>query len=418
MSTLTPQCGDDEHDAAALDITEALEFILNTVQKVRGFEKLSIRHALDRVLAEDIISPLNVPAYPNSAMDGYALSAADLPPTGERTLKIIGTAWAGRPFSGAINSGDCARIMTGAKIPEGADTVIMQEQVTVQGEKVKIGAGHKKAQHVRKTGEDLSQGQTVLTAGKTIGPAELGLLASLGISEIKVWRRPRIAFFSPGDELRPVGEILAEGEIYDSNRYTLYGMLKRLGVEFIDMGAIADERDTLRRAFQEAVTVSDVIITSGGVSVGEADFVKEILQELGEVKFWKIAMKPGKPLAFGKIDHAFFFGLPGNPVSAMVTFYQLVQPALRQMMGQTINPPLRFRVRCQTKLRKKPGRIEFQRGILRQEDQQWVVYSTGGQGSGILSSMSTANCFIILPRTSSGVEVGEEVEIEPFHDIL
>ncbi|MFQ5935458.1 MAG: gephyrin-like molybdotransferase Glp [Acidiferrobacterales bacterium] len=420
QSATTIKTGCGGHGAPALSVEEARARIEAALEPIGGVEKIALRSTLQRVLAEDVRSATNVPSHENSAMDGYAMRGDDLPAQGTVRLGVIGTAWAGRPFVGAVEAGQCARIMTGAPIPRGADTVIMQEQVRLEGEAVHVGADHKRGQNVRAAGEDVAAGQVILTAGKQIMPAELGLLASLGVAELKVRRRLRVAFFSTGDELRSIGEPLAEGEIYDSNRYTLYGMLARLGVEIIDMGVVRDDRESTRDAFIEAADNADVIVTSGGVSVGEADYVKETLDVLGEVDFWQIAIKPGRPLAFGRVQDTCFFGLPGNPVSVMVTFYQFVEPALRQMMGQADTGPMpTFRVPCASRIKKGKGRTEFQRAVLeRNADGQLVVRSTGPQGSGLLHSMSVANCFVILPSGSGAVEPGTIVEVQPFHGLI
>jgi molybdopterin molybdotransferase len=409
----------DDYDPNSLPVAEAYRRIELGVQPVSGFEQVAIRSALGRVLMEDIRSTINVPPHTNSAMDGYALAGDELPSHGVRTLAVIGTAWAGKPYEGRVGTGQCVRIMTGALLPPGTDTVVMQERVEREGETVRIGAGEKRGQNVRRPGEDLTIGEVVLPAGRQMMPADVGLLASLGVAEVRVRRRLRVSFFSTGDELRSIGEALGEGDIYDSNRYTLYGMLTRLGVEVIDMGVVRDQREDVERAFREASQVADAIITSGGVSVGEADFVKETLESLGSVNFWKIAMKPGRPLAFGRVGEALFFGLPGNPVSVMVTFYQFVQPALRRMMGRTSVPPVRIKVPCASRLKKAPGRTEFQRAVLETgPDGGMSVRLTGEQGSGILSSMSRANCFIILPTECGNVEPGTLVDVEPFEGIV
>ncbi|WP_127477571.1 molybdopterin molybdotransferase MoeA [Sulfurivermis fontis] len=404
---------------ALLSVAQALEYIRAGLKPITGFEQRALRDALGRVLASDVSSPIDVPPHANSAMDGYALRAADLPPDGETALQLIGTALAGHPYSGTVASGQCVRIMTGAKLPTGADTVVMQENARREGDTVYIGNGPRQGDHVRLPGEDIANGQIVLQQGRQLTPADLGLLASLGIAEVKVARRLRVAFFSTGDELRSLGETLQEGQIYDSNRYTLYGMLSRLGVEIIDMGVVRDRREDIVTAFRQGAAVADVLITSGGVSVGDADYVKETLESLGKVNFWKIAMKPGKPLAFGLLGETAFFGLPGNPVSSMATFYQLVQPALQQLMGQTVQQPLRLRVPCMTRLKKTPGRADYQRGILEYDAAgQLTVRSTGAQGSHVLSSMSRANCFIILPAECGNVEAGTLVEVQPFAGLI
>jgi molybdopterin molybdotransferase len=353
-------------------------------------------------------------------MDGYAINANDLPIQGVQTLPVIGTALAGQPFQGMISAGQSVRVMTGAVMPAGTDTVVMQERVGREGDTIRVSVGEQAGQHVRQIGEDLAIGQTVLTPGKLLLPPELGLLASLGIAEVQVKRRLRVAFFSTGDELCALGETLQEGQVYDSNRYTLYGMLTRLGVEVVDLGVVPDEREALQRVLLEATESAEVLLTSGGVSVGEADFIKEVLAELGQIHFWQIAMRPGRPLAFGKIKETVFFGLPGNPVAVMVTFYQLVQPILHYMMGRTDGELAKsWKVRCLSKLNKRPGRREFQRGILEKtSDGDWVVRSTGAQGSGILRSMSEGNCFILLPEAGGTVAVGELVEVQPFEEFM
>lgn len=409
----------DDFDPNSVRVDEARKRILDALNTVSGIEQLAVRQCLSRVLAEDIHSTIDVPSHINSAMDGYALKGSDIPADGTASLDVIGRAMAGAPFSGSVATGQCVRIMTGAKMPQGADTVIMQENVTVEGERITIGTGHKAGQNVRQAGEDLATGERVFSAGKLITPADLGMLASMGIAEVRVQRRVRVAFFSTGDELRSVGQPLSDGQIYDSNRYTLHGMLTRLGVELLDMGVIADRRDDIESAFQSASQIADVLITSGGVSVGEADFVKETLEKIGEVNFWKIAMKPGRPLAVGRINQCHFFGLPGNPVSAMVTFYQFVQPALQRLSGQDASPPLLLKAKTTSTLKKTPGRIDYQRGWLETDEQgELVVQSTGQQGSGMLSSMGKANCFVVLPLESKGVEAGSLVTVQPFAGLI
>ncbi len=415
---VSPSCMDD-YDPASLLSEQATERIQSAVKPVPGFEKINLRAALDRVLAQDICARIDVPSHTNSAMDGYALHADSLPDNGTRELKVVGTSWAGHRFQESVKRGECVRIMTGAVMPEGTDTVIMQEHVEPTPDGIRIDARHKSGQNVRNAGEDIAAGDTVLRAGHRLIPADLGLLASLGTNEVLVTRRVRVAFFSTGDELRSIGDPLEPGMIYDSNRYTLYGMLTRLGVELIDLGVVPDTREDTFRAFEQGAACADVLITSGGVSVGEADFVKEALEQLGQIDFWKVAMKPGRPLAFGKIKDAYFFGLPGNPVSVMVTFYLFVQPALRTLQGERFVPPLLLEARCGSKLRKKAGRTEYQRGRLyRDADGQLVVDKTGPQGSGILTSMSDANCFIVLPLESETAEAGSLVQVLPFSEIV
>ena len=414
-----PSC-EDELNTGLLSVAEAQARILDGVTAVTETETLPVRAALGRVLAQDVSSPIDVPSHTNSAMDGYAVRAADLPADGVAEFPVPGTSWAGRPWLTPIEPGQAVQIMTGGMMPEGADTVIMQEQVEREGDTVRIGTGHKPGQNVRAAGEDVTTGATVFTAGKRLTSADIGVLASLGFAEVSVYRRPRVAFFSTGDELRGVGEPLGPGEIHDSNRYTLFAMLKRLDVEINDLGVVRDQRELIEQAFREAAASADAIITSGGVSVGEADFVKETLEALGSMSFWKIAMKPGRPVTYGHIDNAVFFGLPGNPVSVMVTFFQFVRAALLRMSGE-VNPQPVYTVfaRTTTALRKRPGRYEFQRGVLQQSAPgEFTVRSAGAQGSGILRSMSEANCFIMLEPDQAGIEAGQPVLVQPFQNLI
>lgn len=415
MSDKDADCCADGHAGPALPLADALSRILAEVRPVSGAEMLPVRDALGRVLFADIRSSIDVPSHTNSAMDGYALDGGELAAGEEVRLAVIGTAAAGQPFEGEVARGQCVRIMTGATIPPGTDSVVMQENVTRDGDTAIIRGRQKPGQHVRQAGEDIAAGTVALHAGTRLMPAELGLLASLGIGEVSVRRSPRVAFFSTGDELRGVGETLGPGQIYDSNRYTIHGMLTRLGVATCDMGVVRDERKAVEDAFMEAARQADVVITSGGVSVGDADYVTQTLERMGSVGFWKVAMKPGRPLAFGHIEDALFFGLPGNPVSVMATFYQLVQPALQVLSGLAEPvPPVTVTALAAAPLRKKPGRREFQRGVLvRDEDGRLLVHS-GSQGSGILSSMSNANCFIVLPEDAGHVAAGDEVTVQPF----
>jgi molybdopterin molybdotransferase len=417
VDTRTPKAG---YGSPALSVEAARARILGEIKPVHGSERLALRAALGRVLAQDVVSPLDVPSHTNSAVDGYALAGSELPAEGAKEFRVVGTAWAGRPYKGSIGPGECVRIMTGAPMPAGTDVAVMQEHVQLHGESVEIGGGKSTKGNVRQAGEDLAQGQVALHAGKRLLPAELGLLASLGFPEVSVFRKLRVAFFSTGDELRPVGEPLREGEIYDSNRYTLFGMLSRLGVEILDLGVIRDEREAVRKAFADAATNADAVITTGGVSVGEADFVKETLDALGQVSFWQIAMRPGRPLAFGHLGDAAFFGLPGNPVAVMVTFMQFVRPALQRMMGEAESAaPLTYRARSASKFKTRPGRTEYLRAIVeRDANGELTVRSTGNQGSGILSSMSRANCFVVLPPESAGAEPGDIVEVQPFYGLI
>ena len=418
--TITQASCADDYDPNSMPVDKARAFIHQFLEPVSATVRVPIRSALGRVLADDVISPVDVPSHRNSAMDGWAMRGADLKAEGETTLQEIGASFAGKPFMGKVKPGECVRIMTGGVVPEGADTVVMQERAKAHGKAIAFGGSNKTGQNVREAGEDLRAGSVALRRGRIVRPAELGLVASLGIGELVVYRKLRVAFFSTGDELKSIGTTLGEGEIYDSNRYTIHGMLERLGCEALDMGVVRDDPLALERAFHDAAANADVVITSGGVSVGEADFVKDMMAKLGEVVFWKIAMKPGRPLAYGKIGPAHFFGLPGNPVSVMVTFYQFVRDALLTLMGANpVEPIPTFTATCSARLKKAPGRTEFQRGILtRAPDGALTVRPTGEQGSGILKSMSDANCFIILGDRTGNVEPGTTVEVQLLEGIV
>ncbi|GMQ83591.1 MAG: molybdopterin molybdotransferase MoeA [Gammaproteobacteria bacterium] len=402
-----------------LSVEQGRERILQAVHTVTATQQLHLRAALGRILATPVVSTIDVPPFTNSAMDGYAVRSRDCTDVVQADLSVVGSSFAGAPFAGEITAGQCIRIMTGAVMPDGADTVIMQERVEPNADRITFVTKDVVAgQHVRYAGEDTRCGDTVLEPGIKLGATETSLLASVGVSEVSVTRRLRIAFFSTGDELVSIGTALAAGQIYDSNRYALHGMLAKPTIECYDLGVIPDQRAAVREAFQQSAEIADLILTSGGVSVGEADYVTETLGELGEINFWRMAMKPGKPLAFGQLDNAVFFGLPGNPVSAMVTFYQFVLPAIRKMSGETQRDPLLVQARCAVDLKKAPGRMEFQRGILqREKDGSLSVSTTGMQGSHLLTSMSRANCFIHLPVESAGARVGDWVSVQPFLDL-
>lgn len=403
-----------DYDPNSLPVEQARQLIQKSLTAIAEQEVVSLRHALQRTLATDVLSPMNVPPHDYSAMDGYAIHFDDLANVPCK-LKITGSAYAGHPYCGSVAAGECVRIMTGALIPDGCDSVVMQEHVKAGEGWVEINAGRHGSHNIRKVGEDIAQGTTVLVRGRAIRPADMGLLASLGFSEVTVYRKLKVALFSTGDELQQPGTPLAAGRIYDSNRYSLFGMLGELGAEIIDMGNVRDDKASLKAALLEAAERADVVITSGGVSVGEADYIKQLLIEIGEVVFWKIAMKPGRPLAYGRIGNCHFFGLPGNPVAVMITFQQFVRDALCLLMGQQLKPNLLFNAICATKIRKIPGRTEFQRGIFSQDENgAWIVHTTGEQGSGILSSMSRANCLIVLAESQGNVEAGHAVHIQPF----
>jgi molybdopterin molybdotransferase len=406
------------YDPDALHVDKARAAIRACLAPVQEQERVPVREALGRVLAEEIVPSIDVPGHDNTAMDGYAVRFADLA-ADITVLEEIGVALAGKSFGGTVGPGQCVRVTTGAVMAAGTDTVVVQEVVKAQGGKVTIPPGQKARQNVRYAGEDLKKGVPVLSPGRQLGAADIGLIASLGIGEVAVRRRVRVAFFCTGDELASIGAPLKEGEVYDSNRYTLHGMLARLGVEMRDLGVVRDDPAALEAAFRDAAAWADAIVTTGGVSVGEADFVKPMMAQLGEALFWRIAMRPGRPMAFGRIGEAFLFGLPGNPVAVMVTFYQFVREALLQLAGRSAGmaPPL-LEARAAEALRKVPGRTEYQRGILFRDGGDLKVKTTGQQGSGVLRSMSEANCFIVLEHERGRVQAGESVQVQPFEGLV
>lgn len=425
-----------QFDPNAMPVHAAQAIVRQWAVPVTTTERVALRAALNRVLAEDVASPIDVPAHDNSAMDGYAFDGAALSghaSSGDKTqltLRVAGQAFAGHPFEGAVASGECVRIMTGAAMPADCDTVVPQEFVTrTDGERISFEPQRfARGANCRHAGEDLARGQSALRAGRILRASDLGLLASLGIGEVAVRRRVRVAFISTGDELRSIGEPLPVGCVYDSNRYTLSAMLDRLNIETLDLGVVRDEPAALEAALRQAAESADVVLTSGGVSVGEADFTRKMLQTFGDVAFWSMAMRPGRPLAFGRVwsggrvavgHPALFFGLPGNPVAVMVTFYQIVREALIAMSGAEPQPPLVFAATSAQPLRKRAGRTEFLRGVAtRDTDGRWHVMPTRSQSSGVLSSMSEANCFIVLAHDRTDVDAGEAVDIMPFDGLI
>ncbi len=412
------------YDPDALRVDAALAVIQASVQPVSAIERLAVRAALGRVLAQDIASPIDVPAHDNSAMDGYALRGADLAAQGDTVLRIAGRGLAGHAYDGEVPAGSALRIMTGAVMPAGCDTVVPQEFCRVEGDTVILPQGVvRTGDNRRLRGEDLARGKTALPAGKVLRPADLGLLASLGMAEVSVRRKLRVAFFSSGDELRSIGQPLDAGCVYDSNRYTLWGMLERLGCELIDLGVVSDTPQAMEAALRTATACADVVITSGGVSVGEADYLRSTLSRMGDVVFWRIAMRPGRPLAFGQLradaHSAWLFGLPGNPVAVMVTFYAFVRPALLHCMGASPQPQPMLRAVSAQALRKKPGRTEYQRGLLTPlPDGRWQVSAIGNQGSGVLSSMSQAHGLIVLHHDQATAQAGDLVDVLLFEGLV
>ncbi len=411
-----------------LPVDQAISLMRNAMSPVTATEKVCLANALDRILSEPIYSALNVPCHNNSAMDGYALRHHDI--NAEMTLKVIGQSLAGHPFKGTVSQGECVRIMTGAVIPEGADSVIMQENVSVNNNSIHINQTATLGENIRRAGEDIAIGSLVFEQGKRISPVDIGLLASLGIAEIGVFKRVKVAVLSTGDELKPLSEKLQAGDIYDSNRPTLIALLSRLAVDVIDIGCIADNPEKIAAAFTAAIAQADVVISSGGVSVGDADYTKDVLQTLGKINFWKVAMKPGKPFAFGVLNKThsksentdapkgWFFGLPGNPVSAVVTYHQLVVPALRYLAGEKFEVSPTFSVSTLTNLKKQRGRADYQRGHLSMHNGENQVVTTGNQSSGILSSVAQANCYILLEQERESVAAGEKVNVALFDRFL
>lgn len=397
-----------------LPIEEALARICNQLNPVQETETILLQDALDRVLASPIAAPINVPAGDNSAMDGYALRAQD----GNRTLTLIGESFAGHPFVGQVAPGQAVRIMTGALIPAGADAVVMQENVQRDGDQLVLVQAPQLGENIRRAGEDIALGSEVLAAGQRLSALDIGLLASLGLAQVNVVRRLRIALLTTGDELLPAGAAPEAGKIYDSNRPLLAALLTRLPVEVLDLGVIADDLAALRSAFTQAKNWADVVISTGGVSVGDADYTKDVLAELGAIDFWKIAMKPGKPFAFGRLGQGWFFGLPGNPVSTAVTYHQLVVPGLRYLAGETLTPQQTLSAIASHALKKQPGRTDFQRGIFSNSNGVNTVISAGLQSSGVLSAMAKANCYIRLEAERGSVAAGEIVSVIPFDGFI
>lgn len=404
---------DDCAAPGLLPIKLALELMLAEVSALQDIGSIEILQAHKRVIAEDINAGINVPPADNSAMDGYALRAEDL--ATNDSLKLVGTALAGIPYGAQLGKGKCVRIMTGAVIPQGANAVVMQEQTEISGHNIAFTTKPNAGANIRKAGEDIASGSKVLNRGTKLRPVHLSLLASLGIAQVNVIRTLKVALIATGDELTSAGEALKPGGIYESNRFALHAMLSDLGFEVIDMGIVKDDKEALRAAFTKADQLADLVISSGGVSVGDADYVRLILAELGQINFWKVAIKPGKPFAFGKLKSAWFCGLPGNPVSSYVTFQQLVLPLLSKLSGENMQPPQTLIAISDKPIRKQAGRADFQRGSYwLDETGQLKVSVQGKQGSGIISSIANANCYILLEREDSDLPTGSRAKIQPF----
>ena len=408
----------DDYDPNAMSVEKAKAWIANFLNPIDQKETIHIKDALNRIVAEPIIATMNVPNHDNSAMDGYAINIDLLNDHGPFKLKVTGKLFAGNVLDGNIEG--AVRIMTGATIPSGLNAVIPQEHVELYEGVITFKTKPLTNQNIRRTGEDIKRGQTVFQNGRPLEPCDLGLLASLGIDSIKVYRKIKVAFFSTGDEIISLGKSLLPGQVYDSNRYSLIGLLKRLDVDMLDFGVIPDDKKAIEVTLLKASNIADIVVTTGGVSVGEADFMKDILKKIGEILFWKISMKPGKPLAYGKIGQCHYFGLPGNPVSTMVTFYQFVREAILTLSGQTPIPKIPLiKAKLLGPIKKIPGRTEFQRGVFEQDDQgTFKVNPLKDQGSGILRSMSEANCFILLHEDLAHLEKDMWVDIQLFDSLF
>ena len=407
------------YDPQALSVPQVQAFLkqLAPLRHDGPVETLPVMAAGERILARDVVSPVDVPPHDNSAMDGFAFAGSDLSATEPTVLQCVGHALAGAAWAGPPpQTGQCLRITTGAIMPAGLDTVVAHEMVQVQGDRITVPLGRvHTGDNRRLRGEDIAQGQAALRQGQRLTPAAWGLLASLGLPEVAMRQRLRVAYFSTGDEILSLGQVPREGAVYDSNRYTVCGLLQRMGCEWIDLGVVPDDPQRLRAAFEEAAQRADAIITSGGVSVGEADHTKALMRELGDVDFWRIAMRPGRPMAVGRMGQTLMFGLPGNPVAVMVTFLAFVRPALWRMMGCTDAPPLLVRAQSQQAMRKKAGRTEYQRGVVSRSDNGILqVSTTGNQGSGVLSSMVQGNALIVLHHDQGHVAEGDPVDVMLF----
>jgi len=411
--------GCDVFDPGSLTLEAAIQQILDATPAPVRRKKVKLRKALGRVLAKDIRAKADVPNHTNSAMDGYAFNGKNLGEDGLATLDVIGTAYAGKPFDAPANQGEAVKIMTGAVMPAGTDTVAMQEYIDRTDDVISLTKAAKTGQNVRQAGEDISQGTIVFRSGRRIMAAELGVLASLGVRKLKVFKKPRVAFFSNGDEVRQVGEKLKHGELYDSNRHTLFAMLKKAGVKGIDMGVVGDDYKAIRKIIKKGNKIADMVVTSAGASVGEADYIYDILTELGKVNLWKIAIKPGRPLAFGELPNSTFFGLPGNPVSVMTSFALCIKPALAKMSGEQSTQPIQLKARTTREIRKRPGRSEYQRALAyNDESGELRVDPRKYQGSGVLSSMAEGNCFVSLGIDSTGAAEGDQVDIVLFSELF
>jgi len=402
-----------------MPLAQAKEKLLDTISSIEETELVKLDDADGRVLACNVNSPINVPAHNNSAMDGYAFYFETAVADAQTSFECVGRAMAGAPFEGNLEAGQCIRIMTGAVVPDSASSVEMQENVKAEDSSIVLQYPLKQGNHIRQAGEDISADERVFEKGHTLNAVDIGLLASLGVAEVSVYRKAKVAIFSTGDELKSPGQTLAHGDIYESNSQVIKAMLSRMNIDVLDLGIIPDTPEEIEAAFNHANEHADAVISSGGVSVGEADYTKEVLDKLGNIEFWKVAMKPGKPFAFGLLTNSIFFGLPGNPVSATVTFHQLAVPALRKLSGADTTENLQFNAVTTSKVKKRAGRMDFQRGIATVDATGVLtVAPLGHQGSGVLSSLSKANCYLVLPQEHEGCEAGKTVKIELFDALL
>jgi molybdopterin molybdotransferase len=404
----------NDFDPSALDEITAVKQILKSIKTIKKIETINIMDSLGRIASKNIKSSINIPSFRNSAMDGYALNIKNLEKN-KYSLKEQGISLAGQAYDKKLKDKETIRVMTGAVIPNNADAVIMKEMVDIEGDIILFPNFIQKNQNIRNIGEDIKKGDIVIKKGRQINYVDLGILSSLGIGKIDVFRKPIISFFSTGDELISINKKLKKGLIYDSNRYLLFGLLSELPVQIKDMGVVKDNEEILVKKLKECAKVSDIIITTGGVSVGDADYIKSALKKVGKVNFWKIAIKPGRPLAYGKINNASFFGLPGNPVSAAVTFQIFIIPAIKKMFQMIASSKLTIKAQVKSALSKKKGRVEYKRGLLEQKDGVNTVNTTGLQGSNILSSLSKANCYIRLSSETEKIKKGDTVEVIPFN---
>jgi molybdopterin molybdotransferase len=404
----------NEFDPNALNVEEALSRILKSIASKKDTELVPLKESYGRVLAKDIKSNQDIPNYKNSAMDGYAVCMDITNSNNKYTFRCVGESFAGRPYNKNVKINEAVKVMTGGMVPKNCNAVVMKELVKNIDDKIVINANIFKDQNIRFPGEDIKKNATVLLKGKQIDDIDMGVLASLGKVKIPVYSKPVIGFFSTGDELVSIDTKIKKTQVYDSNRYLLHGLLQKYPIKIKDFGVVKDKLISVEKKLVQASNECDLLLTTGGVSVGDADFIKNALEKLGKVNFWKIAVKPGRPLAFGKIKKCFFFGLPGNPVSVVVTFNLFVTAAIRKITGQKNSVSLTLTAKLQSEIKKRKGRKEYKRGILTVNNGEFFVKSSGAQGSNILSSLKDANCYIELAENIDKIKEGENVKVIPF----